>query len=173
MYVGGAVWFLPVAALLVALLRRRWSDALFVFLASSTSVLVGDALKLLVARPRPPAELVRVSDLQESYGFPSGTALLSVALLGTVGYLILRTRSSRPVVFVTLGVSLPLILANGLSRVYVGEHWATDVLGGWIFGVAWLIAMVAVHRGWLYRRAKSRESRQIESANTGRTHDVF
>ena len=150
-YAGDVVWFLPVAALAVALLMRRLLAALFIFLASLTSVFIGDALKLLVASPRPSAELVRVVDPQQDYGFPSGTAFLSVVLLGMIGYLTWQPR--RSVAVVAFGVLLVLLI--GLSRVYVGEHWATDVLGGWLFGGAWLLVLVAAHRSWVFRRAES------------------
>lgn len=145
-----AVWFLLVAALAVTLLGRRWPAALFLFLASLTGVLMSVALKLIVARPRPSAELVRVYDPSQTYSFPSITAFFSVVLLGVIIYLI--RHPPRPVLIVALGASLLSILAIGLSRVYVGEHWATDVVGGWLFGAAWLLVLVAAHRRWLSRR---------------------
>ncbi len=151
-YAGDDVWFLPVAALAVALLMRRWLAAFFILLAGCTGVLIPDAIKLLVARPRPAADLVWVLDPQQNYGFPSGTAFLSVVLLGMVGYLVWRPR--RYYGIVTLGVLPLLVLSIGLSRVYVGEHWATDVLGAWLFGGAWLLVLVAAHRWWVSRRAK-------------------
>ncbi len=147
-YTGGIMWFLPVAFLALSLLRRRWLTALFVIAAGVTGLLVGSALKLLVARARPSAELVRVYDLSKDYGFPSTTALLSVVLLGMVCYLAGWERSWSPFVVVVLGVSLTLVLAIGISRIYLGEHWATDVVGGWLFGGAWLLILIAFHRWW-------------------------
>jgi membrane-associated phospholipid phosphatase len=131
---GDVVWFLPLLAIMVALLARWWLAAFILFVAGCTAVLVGVAIKFLVARPRPSAHLVQVYDIPEGYGFPSSTALLSVVLLGTVGYLVWQARPRRSVVVVTFGVVLTLTFLIGLSRVYVGEHWATDVLGGWLFG---------------------------------------
>jgi membrane-associated phospholipid phosphatase len=152
-YAGEVVWFLAIAALAVALLMSRWLAALFILLASLTSVFIGEALKLLVASPRPSAELVRVVDPQQGHGFPSSTALLSVVLLGMIVYLIWQPR--RSVAVVAMGISPLMVLLIGLSRVYVGEHWATDVVGGWLFGDAWLLVLVAAHRWWVFRRAKS------------------
>ena len=149
-YAGDVVWFLPLAALAVALLMRRWLAASFILLASLTSVFIGEALKLLVASPRPPAELVRVVDPQQGYGFPSITAFLSVVLLGMIVYLIWQPR--RPVV---VGILPLVVLLIGLSRMYIGEHWATDVVGGWLFGGAWLLVLMAAHRWWVFRRAGS------------------
>ena len=156
---GDVIWFLPPLVILIALLARRWSAALFVFVASCTGVLVGVAIKFVVARPRPSARLVQVYDIPEGYSFPSSTAFLCVVLLGTVGYLVWQARPQRSprrsVVVLTLGIPLMLTLSIGLSRVYVGEHWATDVLGGWLLGGAWLLVLVAAHRWWLSRLAKS------------------
>ena len=152
-YAGDVVWFLPLAALAVALLMRRWLATLFILLASLTSVFIGKALKLLVASPRPSAELVRVVDPQQSYGFPSNTAFLSVVLLGMIVYLIWQPR--RSVAVAALGILPLLVLLIGLSRMYIGEHWATDVVGGWLFGGAWLLVLMAAHRWWVFRRVES------------------
>jgi membrane-associated phospholipid phosphatase len=127
--------------------------ALFILLAGSTGVLVGVVIKALVARPRPTADLVRVYDTPESHAFPSTTAFFATVFLGMVGYLIWRPR--RRVAIVTFGVLL--LLSSGLSRVYVGAHWATDVLGGWLLGGAWLFVLIALHRWWLSRGTKARD----------------
>jgi membrane-associated phospholipid phosphatase len=107
-------------------------------------------IKALVARPRPTADLVRVYDSPESYSFPSTTAFFAATFLGILGYLAWQPR--RRVVIVTLGILL--LLSSGLSRVYVGAHWATDVLGGWLLGGAWLLVLIALHRWWLVRGPK-------------------
>ncbi len=145
------VWLLSPLAVLVALLVRQWLAALFSLLASSTGVLVGVVIKALVARPRPTADLVRVYDTPESYAFPSTTAFFAAVFLGMVGYLIWQPR--RRVAVVTIGILL--LLSSGLSRVYVGAHWATDVLGGWLLVGAWLFVLIALHRWWLSRRTKA------------------
>ena len=148
LYAGDAAWFLPVLTFVGALLARHWTSALFLLLASVVAVVVGDVLKLLVERPRPPAETVALYDAPDGYGFPSGTALLVVVVLGVSCRLIRHSRAPRSVALVSTGLSAAVILAVGLSRVYVGEHWASDVLGGWLFGCALLLAMLALHRRW-------------------------
>lgn len=158
-YASRLVWFLAMAFLAVALLRRRWLPALFIVLAGASGLLLGDVLKLLVARARPSVELVRVYDPSGGYGFPSTTALLCVVLLGTVCYLVWRERPRRLLVTVLLCVSLMLVLASGISRVCVGEHWATDILGGWLFGSAWLLVLVSIHRWWSSRQGRPRTPR--------------
>lgn len=153
-YAGRLVWFLPIAFFAVMLLGRRWFGALSVLVAAVSGLLLGDALKFLVARARPPAELVRVYEPSGGYGFPSTTALLSVVLLGTVCYLVWRELPRRPLLAALLCVSLLSVLASGISRVLAGEHWATDVLGGWLFGSAWLLVLIFIHRRWFSRQGR-------------------
>ena len=155
-YAGRLVWFLPLAFLAVMLLGRRWFGALSVLVAAVSGLLLGDALKLLVARARPSAELVQVYELSGGYGFPSTTALLSVVLLGAVCYLVWREGPRRPLLAALLWVSLLSVLASGISRVRAGEHWATDVLGGWLFGSAWLLVLMVIHRRWSSRQGRPR-----------------
>jgi membrane-associated phospholipid phosphatase len=151
MRASDVVWFLAPLAVLIGLLVRQWLAAVFILLAGSTGVLVGVVIKALVARPRPTADLVQVYDSPESYAFPSTTAFFAAVFLGMIGYLIWQPR--RRVAIVTIG--LLLLLSSGLSRVYVGAHWATDVLGGWLLGGAWLYVLIALHRWWLSKGTKA------------------
>jgi len=82
----------------------------------------------------------------DGYGFPSSTALFVAVLLGVVCCLV--RHAPRPILIAVLAASSLLVVVVGLSRVYVGEHWATDVVGGWLFGSAWLILLAAAHRWW-------------------------
>jgi undecaprenyl-diphosphatase len=158
-YTGRLVWFLPIAFLAVALLRQRWLAALFVLVGAVTGLLLGDALKLLVARPRPSVELVLVYEPSEGHGFPSTTALLTVVLLGAVCYLVWREWPRRTLLAALLCISLLSVVANGISRVRAGEHWATDVLGGWLFGSAWLLILIFIYRWWFSRQGRPRMPR--------------
>ena len=151
------VWLLTPVAVLAALVGKRWSAAVFISLAGSTGMFVGEALKPLAARPRPTADLVRVQETPESYAFPSSTAFFAVVFLGMVGYLVWRGQPRHSVAIVTFGILLVFLFSSGLSRVYVGAHWATDVVGGWLLGGAWLVLLVAAHRWWS-RRAMDQES---------------
>ena len=155
-YADRVVWFLSITAFAVALIGRQWLAASFIFLSGFTGLLLSYALKLLVARPRPSEKLVRIVDSSETYGFPSTTALLSVMLLGMVCYLLWQSRLPGFLMAVTLTAASLLTVGSGLSRVYVGEHWATDVLGGWLFGATWLLILVAVNQWYLLRQSQTR-----------------
>lgn len=92
-----------------------------------------------VARPRPPDPLVEAA----GWAFPSGHALNSTVVYGVVAVVVWRSRLPAPVRWgaVALGVAIPLL--TGLSRIGLGVHWPTDVLGGWLAGVAF-VAIAAV-----------------------------
>lgn len=139
----------PVAAVLVLLsLAVLWFRAprmqFLTALAGAFLILLGIGLKLLIARPRPDSWLPEVGSL--SYGFPSGHTVFATVFFGLalvfVGSWVQRPglRLAARVVF------LLLILSFGVSRVYLGAHWPSDVIGGWLYGatavlaLSWLVA---------------------------------
>jgi undecaprenyl-diphosphatase len=146
-----------VAALLVVLglvlLRvRRWLDMLSVALAGGGALLLTEGLKLSYARARP---AVVPSPLEiSSYSFPSAHALGSLVgygMLLVVGLQLARRGWQRWM----LGVALPvLILLIGASRVYFGVHFVTDVLAGFLVGLAWLLVSVGGVRLFAQWRAR-------------------
>ena len=126
-----------VTAVGLFLLRRR-ADALVVAV-SLVPMAVGNGLKLLVDRPRP--EYMLIGTPPTSLSFPSGHAL-SAAILG--GQLILLVGELVPSRFLRRGLQatiLLLVLAIGASRVYLGVHWPSDVIGGFLFGITMLAGL--------------------------------
>lgn len=132
--------------------------ALFVLVATAGGGLLSYALKLGFERPRPDlvAHLVDVSTLS----FPSGHAMGSAVTFLTLGVLVVRTQRRRRLKAYVLAVAIGLTLLVGLSRIYLGVHWPTDVLAGWCAGSAWAL-MCWVVLLLLQRRG------QVESANGG------
>jgi len=101
--------------------------------------------KWLVARPRPPVDLVHVQHHVPNPSFPAGHVAGFTAFCGFLCYLaIVHLDSSwrRTTLIVFLVVSMLLM---GLSRVQAGEHWASDVLGGYLLGAAWLMATAILY----------------------------
>jgi len=118
--------------------------------ASWLSSLLDSPIKLVVNRPRPTDALVQVFSVENGSGFPSGHALFAAVVLGFLAYLAvtrLRRRSLRALSFAGL---LMLIILTGVSRVYLGVHWPSDVVGGYLVGAVLLVALVC-----LYRTAKT------------------
>jgi membrane-associated phospholipid phosphatase len=126
-------------------------------MAVSAALTVG--VKLLVERARPGA-VDRLGPLDSSYSFPSGHTLNSAVLLGLVTLLLIpliRARGRRIVAVIAAG---SVAVAIGLSRVYLGYHWASDVLASWLIAVAILacvrIAIDVVPEITVRRRSGSR-----------------
>jgi undecaprenyl-diphosphatase len=113
--------------------------------------LLDSPIKFLVNRPRPTAALAQVLAAEHGSGFPSGHALFAAVVLGFLAYLCvtrLRRRSLRTLSFAGL---LTLILLTGVSRVYLGVHWPSDVLGGYLVGATLLMTLIFLHRIWRLR----------------------
>jgi len=124
--------------------------ALFVALATGSGGLASYLLKLGFERPRPDlvAHLVEVHTLS----FPSGHAMGSAVTFLTLGALVMRTNSNRAIKAYVMTVAVGLTLLVGISRIYLGVHWPTDVIAGWCAGgswalLCWLIALVLQRRG--------------------------
>jgi membrane-associated phospholipid phosphatase len=156
--VGGTVG-MPALALTVmvvlALRRRSWTPVILIVIAGAGSLLMTIAGKQLIGRTRPPLADA-VPPYEYSASFPSGHSLNSVVIAGIVAYLIvLRLKSQRAR---TLTVILAALFAAtmGLSRVYLGHHWLTDVLAAWSLGAAWLAMIITAHR--LYLTARTHRS---------------
>jgi membrane-associated phospholipid phosphatase len=151
--VGGAVLAVVVLLVLVVL-WRRWTPVLVMLPALAGALLITIVGKELTGRARPPHSLA-VAPFESSASFPSGHALNATVLAGITAYLVLIL--SRRVWRGVLGamVAGTYALAMGLSRVWLGHHWLTDVLAGWLLGLAWVLGVVTVHRLVLTLRHRS------------------
>jgi undecaprenyl-diphosphatase len=123
------------AAVVYLLLARKRHAALLVLVAVGGGMLMSTLLKLGFARPRP--DLVPHNVRVYTASFPSGHAMLSAVTYLTLGALLARVEPRRRVKAFLLGVAILLTVLIGLSRVYLGVHWPSDVLAGWCGGAAW------------------------------------
>jgi membrane-associated phospholipid phosphatase len=127
----------------IFLVRRRWPEAVFV-LATVSSVMLTSVLKVLIGRPRPPSFLGNPGDFFSSvdqYSFPSGHVLFYVVFFGFIAFLAWShlTGYVRWLIIATCGFLIVLIAP---SRVYLGAHWASDVIGSYVIGVLWLVMII-------------------------------
>lgn len=142
--VGGTSAMAVLAAVVVLVLwfrRRRWEAGVVAVATAGAAILV-ETLKNIYDRPRPPQATRLV--VETNYSLPSGHALGSTVVLGivaAVAVLVLRGTAARTTAVVLAAV---LVVAVGLSRLYLGVHWLTDVLDGWLVGGAWLALCVTV-----------------------------
>ncbi|WP_353183213.1 phosphatase PAP2 family protein [Bosea sp. (in: a-proteobacteria)] len=146
------LFFMMVAATLALWIcdRRRLAAGLVACVL--LAVLVSSGLKIAIARERP--DIVAHAALTFTASFPSGHAFLSAAvMLSIAGFVGLASRRDD-IALLALILASTMILLIGLSRIYLGVHWPTDVLGGWCLGVVWSSLATA----WAGRRAQHSET---------------
>jgi undecaprenyl-diphosphatase len=97
-------------------------------------------LKSIFARARPDLTTALVS--ARSYSFPSGHAMASFIIFGALAYIALRQPWSWAARSAALAIALTVVVLVGVSRVYLGVHWASDIAGGWSAGSVWLASAV-------------------------------
>lgn len=133
---GYAVLTLLVAGVALYLVAAGKHAAAFTVIGAVLSgALLSESLKMGFARPRP--ELVEHWAAVHSMSFPSGHAMLSAVTYLTLGVLLARVHARRRIKVLAISYGVALTLIVGLSRIYLGVHWPTDVLAGWAMGAAW------------------------------------
>ena len=159
----GSLTVLGLATFAIAgflLLQGMTRTAAFVVVATSGGWLLNDLLKETFQRTRPDV----VPHLREvmSLSFPSGHAMTSAAVYLTLGALTMRV-ADRPVTkFYCMAIAMLVTFLVGVSRVYLGVHYPTDVLAGWLMGFTWALACWAVERR-IERRAGLRREQQLSA----------
>jgi membrane-associated phospholipid phosphatase len=137
--IPGTYWevqtaFIVLAALIFWLFDMRL-EALFIVGLSAISSLLNLVIKLVIARPRPTARLVDVIQYAKGLSFPSGHVMSYVALWGLLfSFGIILFRGNHWWRTALLIVSALFVVLVGPSRIYLGDHWASDVLGGYLIG---------------------------------------
>jgi undecaprenyl-diphosphatase len=119
------------------LLERKRHAALFLLTAIVGGALMASLLKDLFERARP--EIISREIVISSASFPSGHSMMSAVTYLTLGALLARTQRSKLVKAYVLLLAILLAIAVGLSRIYLGVHWPTDVLAGWTIGSGWAL----------------------------------
>ncbi|HEX6748851.1 MAG TPA: phosphatase PAP2 family protein [Longimicrobium sp.] len=133
---GTVVWLVMiVASVFLWVSRHRWSAALL-WVSIAGSGLINAVVKLFFDRPRPQLFPWRVPYAGFS-SFPSGHSMTSMVCYATLAFLIARLVPSKFLRRFTFGVAALIILLIGLSRMYLGVHYPTDVAAGFIMGLAW------------------------------------
>jgi undecaprenyl-diphosphatase len=130
---------------------RKASTALFLVAAIASGAIASTVLKSIFGRARPDlvAHLVDV----HSTSFPSGHAMNAAITYLTLGTLLARAEQDRRVRIYLISVAIALTLIIGISRVYLGVHWPSDVLAGWCVGGGWAVGCSLIARA-LQRRHK-------------------
>ncbi len=153
---AGSTAVMGVLAALIALVlfrARRPYDAIFVAATAAGASLLFSGLKRLLDRARPPQPDRLVGVANES--LPSGHATMAVAVLGSLVVLAWAGRSTLARVAM-VAAAATWIGAVGLTRIYLGVHWFSDVVAGWLVGGAWLALCAVLTAAWRSRRQAAR-----------------
>lgn len=142
------------------LLSRHYRATVFV-----TAVLIGGwaistALKSGFDRPRP--DLVPHGSIVYTASFPSGHSMMAAVTYLTLGVMLARVQPGRRLKAYLLLLAVVLTVLVGISRVYLGVHWPTDVLAGWTVGAVWA-SLCWLLAGWLQRRGRVEPAAQEEN----------
>ena len=128
--VGGYLWFR----------RRSWQSVVMMAAAFLGAAGLYDIVKPAVGRSRPPAAL-QVGGPDEGWAFPSGHATQSISFYAMLAVVLTICYAPRRRLLLAIGAAL-VTLVVGASRLYLGVHWLTDVLGGYALGLAWLAVVM-------------------------------
>lgn len=135
-------------------------DAAALMLATQAARLAVPPLKETIERPRPSPDLVSASNAPSDFSFPSGHSFSAMLVFGLLFYLVsAHVRPAVPRTALQAGC-VWVIAATGLERVYVGHHWPSDVLGGFLAGGLFLALSAWLHHGRVLRRLAGRTRSQ-------------
>jgi membrane-associated phospholipid phosphatase len=146
--IGGGVGMPILASILVAWLiyvSRSWRPLILVGGAAAVSITATTVSKTLLGRIRPD-HIDAVPPFEFSPSFPSGHTLNTTVVIGVVVYLMCLQADRTWIRVSVITAGAVFIIAMGLSRVFLGHHWMTDVIAAWLLGLAWLGIVILAHR---------------------------
>jgi undecaprenyl-diphosphatase len=155
----GTIVFITAVAVSLLAFRRRFAEAILVFVVVAGGQALGTLLKNLSVRQRPPAAQALIR-LPGNYSFPSGHALAAVLLYGVLAFLVARAVNTRGERIAVAAVAVVLIVLVGVSRVYLGAHWPSDVVAAWVLGGVWLAMCTTTYLWWDRRYGVSSSTTQ-------------
>jgi undecaprenyl-diphosphatase len=138
-WLGSSFFIIPLGVAVggyLRLRRRTWRPLVMMTAAFLGAAALYDIVKPAVGRARPPASL-QVGGSDTGWAFTSGHATQSIAFYGMLAVVVITWYMPRRRLRVAIGATL-VVLVVGVSRLYLGVHWLTDVLGGYALGLAWL-----------------------------------
>jgi undecaprenyl-diphosphatase len=154
--IGGTIGLSSLVAVLLTLLLvwKERASALYLVLTAVGGALLNLGLKMIFARARP--DLTSAISVARWYSFPSGHAMDSFVVFGSMAYLALRQPWRWRVESACLAGALTLAALIGVSRIYLGVHWLSDIIGGWCAATVWLATTTVAFEMLLRLRQRRR-----------------
>ena len=136
---GGAIFLIVVTIVLFILIKNK-KIRLSIFLNLVIITILNQLLKRILQRPRPTE--YRIIE-ETGYSFPSGHSMISMAFYGYLIYLIYKYAKNKYIKWISIVLLSILICAIGISRIYLGVHYTSDVLGGFLISISYLIIYIS------------------------------
>lgn len=137
---------------------KIWSMRIGVYMLVITSLQapLNSLIKYLVARPRPSEPLVEVLKTESGYSFPSGHVMFYTIFFGFLMYMVIRYLPRGPKKSISFALLVTIIVLIGISRIYLGAHWFSDVVAGYLVGLVFLAWAIEIIRSSLTGDVKIR-----------------
>ncbi len=148
-YIGNTISVIIICISLILFSKTRWKYGIVISIGVIISCIVNNILKILFARERP--NLIQLVK-ETNYSFPSGHAMINMTLYSLLAILIYNNIKNKPLKYTLISIFIIISIVIGVSRVYLGVHYITDVIAGWIAGL--LIAVITYQ---IYIKAKNKE----------------
>lgn len=138
------IWLVTAAASGFLILARRWRALVILLAAIGGASLLNNLIKIGFHRERPNI----ATHLTQSWNasFPSGHAMIAAATYLTIAAILSETQTSKAVRLYLISLAIVLCVLIGVSRIYLGVHWPSDVAAGWAAGAAWALLFWIVTR---------------------------
>lgn len=137
---GEVVTLGTIIFLLIFYVYRKWCFLYTLLISVSVGEVFVWIIKNLIDRPRPP--LTNALVVESSYSFPSGHTFVAIAFYGLLAYFIIQSERNKFIKIISFLLSLTLIILVGISRIYLGAHWPSDVFASLAVGLAWLTILI-------------------------------
>lgn len=145
---GGAIFLIVVTIVLFILIKNK-KIRLSIFSNLVIITILNQLLKRILQRPRPTE--YRIIE-ETGYSFPSGHSMISMAFYGYLIYLIYKYVKNKYIKWISIVLLSILICAIGISRIYLGVHYTSDVLGGFLISISYLIIYISAVNKFLIER---------------------
>ena len=145
---GGAIFIILLTVILITVIKNK-KIGLSILTNLAIITILNQLLKRILQRPRPTEYRI----IEESgYSFPSGHSMISMAFYGYLIYLIYKYVENKNVKWILISLLSVLICLIGISRIYLGVHYTSDVLGGFLISISYLVIYISAVNNVFYRK---------------------
>lgn len=149
-HLGGAIFLITLSLILLLIIKNK-KIGILIWLNLGISVLLNQALKFIIQRPRP-TEFRIINE--NGYSFPSGHSMVSAAFYGFLIYLIYKNVKNKYLKWSLITLLSLVILTIGISRIYLGVHYTSDVIAGFLISVSYLIIFIHFAKDFMKNEQK-------------------